>query len=943
MFVNPGDTRVVQAGEGCGLSGCHSEHAEWTVRSGMSTGATVFAGAAFAAGLPNPRGDARHGGTVADDAFRSVDASTLAVSPLPGAATGLSQRDERAGGLTVGDPFGTSGDVGDNQLYSPARFFEWGTYLWPGPSDDLDPRSLAYDREAHMMGAPGAAALYTEYRQEETLGFLAQTGHWLALDVAAPALSDRHLPSDFDNALISGSRLETIYQAALSEACGDCHGGIAPRSARAGDLRGTGCSSCHLGRDLDGLAKNGDLQLAEYYPGPEAESYPPPGRLPHPAEHRIGTAAAGAPITDEVCATCHSGSNRTVLQYWGVRLDQNFDVHNGYQYPANPQAFVTAANDQRLYPDALKNNTFNGRYANQHLVVEDYDGDGRDDTPPDVHYEAGLGCVDCHGSRDMHGGTRAHGMTGAVDPSSGSIAARQGQSTQIRCESCHGDIGRYAATVACRNYQGEESDCAVDAAGNPLRHVNLDAEGRLFLTSRVTGNTHYVPQVKAVIDASSGVTDPRTSASPYSSRAAFAMGRLDGLAATGVGPVQTGATSSGTPGYQGDGFAHGDTMDCVSCHASWTNDCIGCHLYNEYNADPSNFQFSNITGQRIVVSEDQRRFTYQSPLFSYLRVGARGRVTSSGLAGATFFQYKDRNGEPTMDFNSDGASDVRFLFTDQRGNGANMARGNLFPGGTHASATPHSVRGRATASSEGPRYCSHCHLNEAMRSGANWSEYIDFYDRMSQLTSLMPQARAARFNGDQTAVATLVAQAGAFYDEAYALVRENNGAGDGVAVHFGLNAGNQNESPFWVHGTAGLGTTLFLFDEKGCPINATDGNPNRQGCDGISPADNLNNMYAGSFANVVDLDENYVYAYDLDRLVNDLGAENVGGGDHPVEASAETQVSALRDGAYTPVAEGPLGATLVRRLASPTDGIVLDAWLDADRGAQGNATGLITD
>lgn len=28
--------------------------------------------------------------------------------------------------------------------------------------------------------------------------------------------------------------------------------------------------------------------------------------------------------------------------------------------------------------------------------------DDADDTPPDVHYEAGMGCIDCHGSADLH-------------------------------------------------------------------------------------------------------------------------------------------------------------------------------------------------------------------------------------------------------------------------------------------------------------------------------------------------------------------------------------------------------------------------------------------------------------------------------------------------------------------------------------------------------------
>ena len=52
----------------------------------------------------------------------------------------------------------------------------------------------------------------------------------------------------------------------------------------------------------------------------------------------------------------------------------------------------------------MDNNTFNGRNHRQYLAFEDYDGDGRDDTPPDVHHEAGMVCIDCHGSYDVHGG-----------------------------------------------------------------------------------------------------------------------------------------------------------------------------------------------------------------------------------------------------------------------------------------------------------------------------------------------------------------------------------------------------------------------------------------------------------------------------------------------------------------------------------------------------------
>ena len=54
-------------------------------------------------------------------------------------------------------------------------------------------------------------------------------------------------------------------------------------------------------------------------------------------------------IDDYACAGCHQGSNRTVMQYWGIRLDQNEDVHNGVQYPVDPVTFETTAGDTRLF------------------------------------------------------------------------------------------------------------------------------------------------------------------------------------------------------------------------------------------------------------------------------------------------------------------------------------------------------------------------------------------------------------------------------------------------------------------------------------------------------------------------------------------------------------------------------------------------------------------
>ena len=86
--------------------------------------------------------------------------------------------------------------------------------------------------------------------------------------------------------------------------------------------------------------------------------------------------------------------------------------------------------------------------------------------------------------------------------------------------------------------------------------------------------------------------------------------------ARGSGPRQS--------GFRGpNGFSHSDSMSCVSCHASWTNNCIGCHLEGEY--DNGN-NFSNITGERTVYDEANADFVYQSPVFFQLGVDTHGKI-----------------------------------------------------------------------------------------------------------------------------------------------------------------------------------------------------------------------------------------------------------------------------------------------------------------------------
>ncbi|MFN0059690.1 MAG: hypothetical protein ACKVX7_14630 [Planctomycetota bacterium] len=668
----------------------------------------------------------------------------------------------------------------------------------------------------------------------------------------AAALDDDVNP---DNSVITGSPLANLFHEQISFTCGDCHLGSAGANNRYGDFRSSGCTACHMRYSSSGRSDSTDTNIRKNEPL-DPDDIDDPERA-HVDRHLIRsvaqTLASGETISgidDHTCAGCHQGSNRTVLQYWGIRLDQNQDVRRGNQYPANPASHVNTALDTRLFDPVINNNTFNGRNANQYLLAEDYDGDDRDDTPADVHYEAGLGCIDCHGSHDVHGGV-------VGDPANSPLLSRQEQAVAIRCESCHGGVDAYAPVASATTYSGATADCAMDAEGNALKHVVREADGSYILTSRLTGARHYVPQTRDVV-VDSGRINPLTQEPVYSAKASYAMGRADGDPANGLGPIQTGAV---TPG-----FSHMDNMSCVACHASWTNNCVGCHLKGEYN---NGNNFSNITGERIVFRQLNADFTYQTPVPFQLGVDTHNKISVLSPNTEAHFQWRDMNGDFSQVFS----------FTDRNGGGNNPAHG--LPSLSHNVMMPHSIRGKVSDENEGPRYCNACHLTD--EGLANY---------------------AAEFNAFRTAMST-----------------SDWGALDfnTLRSHIGLNTNNQINSPIWVHMVAGLGSGIFLFDDRGCPQNPIDDNEDRFGCDGVAPSA---------------LFDPLLVARNLDAVVDASGASN-GSNNHSMLAPGVGPN--LRDGAQNPNQSGPLGATLIRRLSDPATGITLDSWIDADGALQGDA------
>jgi hypothetical protein len=727
QFMAPSDIRVVSQARGCGQIGCHGDdHGKWVERSVLATETGFYSATLFTSGVGNyyPERANWYSNTAADYAIRDVE-----------------------------DP----------------------DFTYTG----------------NEIGRVGSLKEYPEYAQFGT-GLIYQSAAYDANQLPNLVYADNNQTNlGYANSIMDGTVLDHLVKEIVAITCGDCHLTHRGANNRYADFRPSGCASCHMQYSVDGRSRTRDPNTEKLEPAnPDAIAAP---ERSHPSDHQIRNVAKILPgggflrgVDDYACVGCHQGSNRTVLQFWGIRLDQNKDLVNQFQYPQNPVTFVNTADDQRLFNPGVNNNTFNGRDADQYILEEDYDGDGRDDTPEDLHHAAGMGCIDCHGERDLHGGTEG-------DPTSGQLLSREDQFVKIRCESCHGgpDDINGAPTVPCVNYVGQNTECAVDLAGNPLRNVEKDPNGDLWLTSRLTGNKHYVVQTYDTI-IQTNKSNPQTGQLVWTPEASYAMGTADGNNNTGIGPMQQNIQTN---------FSHlkgAVKLECSACHSAWANNCIGCHLAPGYDANPANYFFSNTTGERIVLFQAAADFVYITTLPFNIGVGSRNEIASTAPGMKMFFRY---------DTDLNGNESQVLAFTDRVGNGNNPAyqgRG-AFGSLAHNKIAPHSMRGAVDGNNEGPRYCAACHITEAgfAEFGADYTNFYNDYINRNY----------ANFD--------------------FNLLQQ----------HIGENPNNYLESPYFTHMVAGRGSGLFLFDAQGCPVNPLDANPNRFYCDD-APANlfDLNNV-----------------------------------------------------------------------------------------------------
>ena len=510
-------------------------------------------------------------------------------------------------------------------------------------------QGLGVPREASMRGVLGDDS-YGKHLA--TYGSMPVTDPDWDIDTSPPGSVPALTPIDFADREIDrpfGTYTEQdLHQETLNKLCGTCHLGTSGKNQQYGNFRASGCTGCHMAYDWSGQSQSGDPMIPKGEPTyPDAYTHISYPERPHPPRHVIRRNP-----TAQDCLACHTGSMRTVFQFMGIRVDENRDLTKANDIDNKNLNFRYS---NLIDNDSDANAKIHGFTQDQLIEFEDLNNDGEDDTPADVHYLAGLECVDCHNSVDMHG--------------DGKIYSRQFYQVNVRCNSCHGTL-EYAADPD----SGENpinvlwNQSGRIARKNLFKFDRAPAYGELgypavtqpgiYLRTKSGGEWRYVSQVRwgAQWDANTQdcidegrKTDPRTGGFNCRPFASIAHGRWQGLNQAngdfedGVGPrpnVEVVAGADGATSNVRYGFSHlGEEvdgpdeepaagLDCIACHAPNSAQKFGNHLgLKDVDGDGTRlYDWSRTTGYVTMGTQGWFDFTFNSQLDQQLGVTQKGKI-----------------------------------------------------------------------------------------------------------------------------------------------------------------------------------------------------------------------------------------------------------------------------------------------------------------------------
>lgn len=244
----------------------------------------------------------------------------------------------------------------------------------------------------------------------------------------------------------------------------------------------------------------------------------------------------------KLCASCHTGQSKADHQLDAMR-DRGggcLACHvNSYPQDSHPSV-TTQVSDARCFGCHSRSGRISLSYAGLAEVDEPVsegpeaglrlpDGRQVERKPADVHYSAGMGCIDCHTSVGL--------MGSAAD------ASHQSQAVDIACVDCHdnssGPVGldEWPAPMSLFKrrlpfYADDTTRFLATAKhSTPLWHIELRSDGA-WLHTKNTARVLKIPE-------------------------------LD-------------------PAYHSEDADH-RRLECATCHSQWAPQCFGCHM--EYDAD----------------------------------------------------------------------------------------------------------------------------------------------------------------------------------------------------------------------------------------------------------------------------------------------------------------------------------------------------------------------
>jgi hypothetical protein len=226
----------------------------------------------------------------------------------------------------------------------------------------------------------------------------------------------------------SSTSLAEHYADLPRKACMQCHLWSRGRAVRGrlgmdGDYRGEGCAACHATYANDGLSRSGDPTVNKLEPG-------------HPLKHTLTSA-----VPVDTCVHCHYGDATIGLNFRGLA-----QLPPGM--PAGPD--VAGSTKSRL----------NGVFYLHDPAVN----------PPDIHFERGMACIDCHTFGDVMG--------------TGETPTKMESGVEIECTDCHGTFDKVATFTTRRG----------------TKYVNVREEkGRFILKGKLDGKDHVVPQALDIL------------------------------------------------------------------------------------------------------------------------------------------------------------------------------------------------------------------------------------------------------------------------------------------------------------------------------------------------------------------------------------------------------------------------------------------------------------